>query len=196
MPATKTPPKVLYDYSILYKRWNKKTYIYDNNKQTETCSKANIAQGKWPKTKPNKTPTKTTHLFLLPWLVWLKLFNAGLSPKRYCWGPRSLELGDEGDYTNRYTVTIRIRVQELCESRGGRPGLPSLISLRFMWTLSNTSTNHQNDSCIKMGKEGERKNGLLVFCLVWFGVISPYLFLIMTCAMFVLLHVSVCLLLM
>ena len=27
-----------------------------------------------------------------------------------------------------------IRVQELCESRGGRPGLPSLISLWFLWT--------------------------------------------------------------
>ena len=26
------------------------------------------------------------------------------------------------------------RVQELCESRGGRPGLPSLISLRFLRT--------------------------------------------------------------
>ena len=26
------------------------------------------------------------------------------------------------------------RVQQLCESRGGRPGLPSLISLRFLWT--------------------------------------------------------------
>ena len=26
------------------------------------------------------------------------------------------------------------RAQELCESRGGRPGLLSLISLRFMWT--------------------------------------------------------------
>ena len=26
------------------------------------------------------------------------------------------------------------RAQELCESRGGRPGLPSLISLGFMWT--------------------------------------------------------------
>ena len=23
---------------------------------------------------------------------------------------------------------------ELCESRGGRPGLPSLINLRFLWT--------------------------------------------------------------
>ena len=26
------------------------------------------------------------------------------------------------------------RAQELCEGRGGRPGLPSLISLRFLWT--------------------------------------------------------------
>ena len=28
----------------------------------------------------------------------------------------------------------RFRVQEVCESRGGHPGLPSLISLRFLWT--------------------------------------------------------------
>ena len=28
---------------------------------------------------------------------------------------------------------------ELCESRGGHPGLPSLISLRFLWMYSNTS---------------------------------------------------------
>ena len=27
-----------------------------------------------------------------------------------------------------------LRAQELCESRGGRPGLPSLISLRFLGT--------------------------------------------------------------
>ena len=27
-----------------------------------------------------------------------------------------------------------LRVQDLCESRGGRPGLPSLISLQFLWT--------------------------------------------------------------
>ena len=26
------------------------------------------------------------------------------------------------------------RAQELCESRGGHPGLPSLINLRFLWT--------------------------------------------------------------
>ena len=39
------------------------------------------------------------------------------------------------------TITQTLRVQELCESRGGRPGFPSLISLRFLWTQSNTSTN-------------------------------------------------------
>ena len=27
-----------------------------------------------------------------------------------------------------------VRVQELCESRGGHPGLPPLINLRFLWT--------------------------------------------------------------
>ena len=32
-----------------------------------------------------------------------------------------------------YIYTLHI-TQELCESRGGRPGLPSLISLRFLWT--------------------------------------------------------------
>ena len=29
---------------------------------------------------------------------------------------------------------LTLRAQELCESRSGRPGLPSLISLRFLWT--------------------------------------------------------------
>ena len=27
-----------------------------------------------------------------------------------------------------------VRARELCESRGGRPGFPSLINLRFRWT--------------------------------------------------------------
>ena len=36
------------------------------------------------------------------------------------------------DYPSaRYTLSL---TQELCESRGGRPGLPSLISLQFLWT--------------------------------------------------------------
>ena len=44
---------------------------------------------------------------------------------------------------NKPTVSVDVkqhfniawpRAQELCESRGGRPGLPSLINLRFLWT--------------------------------------------------------------
>ena len=31
-------------------------------------------------------------------------------------------------------VQQRVKAQELCESRGGRPGPPSLINLRFLWT--------------------------------------------------------------
>ena len=30
-------------------------------------------------------------------------------------------------------IITLFRAQELCESRSGRPGLPSLISLRFLW---------------------------------------------------------------
>ena len=37
------------------------------------------------------------------------------------------------------------RALELCEGRGGRPGLASLISLRFLWTLSNTQQQHDNN---------------------------------------------------
>ena len=43
----------------------------------------------------------------------------------------------EYKYNGVYTEN---RAQELCESRGGRPGLLSLMSLRFLWTWSNTST--------------------------------------------------------
>ena len=39
------------------------------------------------------------------WLVgWLNWFNAELSPERYFRGPRSHEVEEEGDYTQRYTV--------------------------------------------------------------------------------------------
>ena len=41
------------------------------------------------------------------------------------------------EFTKSVTVVIRedsFRAQELCESWGGRPWLPSLISLRFLWT--------------------------------------------------------------
>ena len=42
--------------------------------------------------------------------------------------------GGGGGYILHYTGTTTIRAQELCESRSGRPGLPSLINLRFLWT--------------------------------------------------------------
>ena len=31
-------------------------------------------------------------------------------------------------------IACTLRAQELCESRGVRPGLPSLKNLRFLWT--------------------------------------------------------------
>ena len=36
--------------------------------------------------------------------------------------------------TYRSMRQTHYRAQELCESRGGGPGFPSLISLRFLWT--------------------------------------------------------------
>ena len=36
--------------------------------------------------------------------------------------------------SGRKVNNVGARAQELCESRGGRPWLPSLISLRFLWT--------------------------------------------------------------
>ena len=39
---------------------------------------------------------------------WLKGFNAELSPKRYWRGPRSQEVGEEGDYSKSYTVTAKM----------------------------------------------------------------------------------------
>ena len=38
------------------------------------------------------------------------------------------------DVKQHSTNTEKVRAQELCERRGGRPGLPSLINLRFLWT--------------------------------------------------------------
>ena len=40
-------------------------------------------------------------------LVWLSLFNADLSLKRYWLGPKSQEVGEVGGYTQRYIVTTR-----------------------------------------------------------------------------------------
>ena len=43
--------------------------------------------------------------------------------------PNPLENNETADITE-----TQYRDQELCESRGGRPGLPSLINLQFLWT--------------------------------------------------------------
>ena len=56
-------------------------------------------------------------------------------------------LNSEVRYTRRHGPISSHRGQSVAtelrscvsESRGGRPGLPSLISLRFLWTLSNTT---------------------------------------------------------
>ena len=37
------------------------------------------------------------------------------------------------DYLHASMAHTTIRAHELRESRGGRPGLPSLISLQFLW---------------------------------------------------------------
>ena len=39
---------------------------------------------------------------------WLNLFSGELSLKRYWWGPRSQEVGEEGDYAYGYTVPTRM----------------------------------------------------------------------------------------
>ena len=46
----------------------------------------------------------------------------------------AVSLLESGDQCYIKAVNNTGRVQELCESRDGRPGLPSLISLRFLWT--------------------------------------------------------------
>ena len=45
----------------------------------------------------------------------------------------SLRNVEVGQYTEKADAELA-RAQEVCESPGGRPGLPSLISLRFQWT--------------------------------------------------------------
>ena len=46
----------------------------------------------------------------------------------------SVALFDVCPPLDRNPSQLHGRGQELCESRDGRPGLPSLISLRFLWT--------------------------------------------------------------
>ena len=71
--------------------------------------------------------------------------NAESSSEKYCWGPKPQEVegegggqgrggggrarGGGGDYTHKARLSIYTRVEELCESRGGRPELSVLTSL-------------------------------------------------------------------
>ena len=64
---------------------------------------------------------------------------------------------------------VLYRAQELCESRGGRPGLPSLISLRFqncggkatLGQPSNSALNKSNDNI-----------GVRSFSCLWLYIVS------------------------
>ena len=62
-------------------------------------------------------------------------------------------------------VYYRFKAQELCESRGGRPGLLSLINLRFLWTYSNTSTQLSSFISLLFEKAGYPEY-LDMFCVV------------------------------
>ena len=51
--------------------------------------------------------------------------------------------------------TSCLRAQELCESRGGRPGLPSLIVLKATLNLNKHHTGRQAGRQAKEGREGQ-----------------------------------------
>ena len=53
-----------------------------------------------------------------------------------CKSPLNLSLSVSSPWKIDNPLSCRFlqKAQELCESRGGRLGLPSLISLRFLWT--------------------------------------------------------------
>ena len=69
--------------------------------------------------------------------------------KKESWGCSNPKCGQRRFVTIREFkaqpgFSCKFRAQELCESRGGRPGLPSPINLRFLWMLSNTSATAAN----------------------------------------------------
>ena len=89
------------------------------------------------------------------WLTGCLISRDRLSPETYWRGQRSSKLPciEMESYVSRFNVSLKspdyvhkphlmkrkesrsgLRAHELCESRGGRPGLSSLISLRFLWT--------------------------------------------------------------
>ena len=60
--------------------------------------------------------------------------NYGNGVTNYGSGVTNYGNGWRKDVVNQCFEAALHRGQELCESRGGRPGLPSLINLRFLWT--------------------------------------------------------------
>ena len=72
-------------------------------------------------------------------VAWCSLYRArrdgssSLEWPQPCKNQTALQLHHSGGYSKRavkgYSHSFRVRVQELCGSRGGRPGLPVLMSL-------------------------------------------------------------------
>ena len=92
----------------------------------------------------------------------LLAWNGELSVKR-CWrGPRSQEVGEEGDYTHDATLSPPDRAQLCVKSRGGRPvqpvpcspcGLCGCKVTLILNTLPPPPPPHQNDFCTELGSD-------------------------------------------
>ena len=66
---------------------------------------------------------------------WVSLISCSTSGCRQKWGFLVVMVCLQSQICLISCVSSQcFRAQELCESRGGRPGLPSLISLQFLWT--------------------------------------------------------------
>ena len=86
------------------------------------------------------------HMSHLRWLIFppAHLFSHSFSLTPACpgqqgasgWGSSTGRVSDIQGMSEQLLVRSveRHRAQELCECRGGRPGLPSLINLRLLWT--------------------------------------------------------------
>ena len=104
------------------------------------------------------------HSLAATWLVgWLNSFNTELSPKRYWRGPRSREVGEEGDFTYRYTVITR-----KTPALRWAP-MRAILMFHYLWGRKSQKTaylslhcHHQNDSCIKMGSDESHFNVSLI----------------------------------
>ena len=85
--------------------------------------------------------------------------------------------------------TGSLRAQELCESRGGRPGLPSLINLRFLWTQSSIRTigSSWNNRHIRLSTRqtictlGYRHIGVSIYGQMRLVVVVVFFFCVCVC---------------